>query len=65
MTPGTFLLFKGRHSLHRVSTIEGDTARIVALLAYDTKPGTDSTPELKRNRYGREHARTHNEASPT
>ena len=53
MTPGTFLLFQGRHSLHRVTPIHGDTERIVALLAYDAKPGTDSTAELKRARYGR------------
>lgn len=53
MTPGTFLLFQGRHSLHRVTPILGGTERIVALLAYDARPGTDSTEELKRARYGR------------
>lgn len=57
MTPGTFLLFQGRHSIHRVTPIEGATDRVVALLAYDRKPGTDSTAELKRARYGREKAR--------
>jgi hypothetical protein len=53
MTAGSLLLFKGRHTLHRVSPIEGKTARLVALLAYDAKPGTDSTAVLKRARYGR------------
>ncbi len=53
MTPGTFLLFQGRNSLHRVTPIHGSTERIVALLAYDARPGTDSTAELKRARYGR------------
>ncbi len=53
MTPGTLLLFEGRRSLHRVSPIRGSRARHVALLAYDTKPGTDSSPLLKRARYGR------------
>ncbi len=57
MTPGTFLLFQGRHSLHRVTPIGGAQDRVVALLAYDRKPGTDSTAELKRARYGRESAR--------
>src|SRR5215475_10922632 len=38
MTPGTLLIFEGRHSLHRVSPIRGDVARLVGLLAYDTKP---------------------------
>jgi hypothetical protein len=53
MTPGTLLIFAGRHSLHRVSPIAGTTERLVALLGYDTKPGTRSTPHLQRQRYGR------------
>jgi hypothetical protein len=53
MTPGTLMVFEGRRSLHRVSPIEGERPRYVALLAYDTKPGTDSSPLLKRVRYGR------------
>jgi hypothetical protein len=53
MTPGTLLLFQGRHSLHRVTAIRGTTARLVALLAYDTKPGTVSSELLRLARYGR------------
>ena len=53
MTPGTLMVFEGRRSLHRVSPIRGARPRYVALLAYDTKPGTDSSPLLKRVRYGR------------
>ncbi|MFM7899584.1 MAG: hypothetical protein ACKO97_11560, partial [Actinomycetota bacterium] len=53
MTPGTLMLFNGRRSMHRVSPVGGDVPRYVALLAYDTKPGTDSTDELKLSRYGR------------
>ena len=53
MTPGTLLVFEGRHSIHRVSPIRGATDRLVALLAYDTKPGTTSTELLRRARYGR------------
>lgn len=53
MTPGTLLVFEGRHSIHRVSPIRGTTARLVALLAYDTRPGTNSTEVLKLSRYGR------------
>ena len=37
MTPGTLMLFAGRHSLHRVTPVVGPTPRYVALLAYDTK----------------------------
>jgi hypothetical protein len=53
MTPGTLLIFAGRHSLHRVSPIAGATERLVALLGYDTRPDTRSTPHLQRKRYGR------------
>jgi len=53
MTPGTLMLFNGRWSLHRVTPVEGDVPRYVALLAYDTEPGTDSSELLKMIRYGR------------
>jgi hypothetical protein len=53
MEPGTLLVFEGRHSLHRVSPISGDTTRLVALFGYDTKPGTMSSDLLKMIRYGR------------
>ena len=53
MTPGTLMVFEGRNSLHRVTTIWGDQPRLVALLAYDTKPDTDSSELLKLVRYGR------------
>jgi hypothetical protein len=53
MTPGTLMLFEGRRSIHRVTPIRGARPRYVALLAYDTKPGTDSSELLKRVRYGR------------
>ncbi len=54
MTPGTLLLFEGRNSIHRVTPVRGSVARLVALLAYDTKPGTRSSKLLQRARYGRE-----------
>lgn len=53
MTPGTLMLFEGRRSLHRVTPIGGPRPRHVALLGYDTKPGTRSTEALQRTRYGR------------
>jgi hypothetical protein len=52
-TPGTLLVFEGRNSIHRVSPIRGPVDRLVALLAYDTKPGTTSSELLRRARYGR------------
>ena len=53
MRPGTLMLFEGRHSLHRVTEVAGDTPRYVALFGYDTKPDTMSSDLLKQIRYGR------------
>jgi hypothetical protein len=53
MEPGTLMLFEGRRSVHQVTPIEGATPRLVGLLAYDTKPGTESSELLKLVRYGR------------
>jgi len=53
MQPGTLLIFEGRNSVHRVSPLRGPTDRLVALLAYDTKLGTVSSPALRLARYGR------------
>lgn len=53
MTPGTLLVFCGRHSLHRVSPISGGRLRHVGLLAYDTRPGRTGSDLLRADRYGR------------
>ncbi len=54
--PGTLLVFAGRWSMHRVSPIEEGPSRLVGLLAFDTRPGTDSSELLKLVRYGRSEA---------
>lgn len=53
MTPGTLMLFEGRHTLHRVSPIGGTRPRYVGLFGYDRKPGTCSSELLRLIRYGR------------
>ncbi len=53
MVPGTLMIFAGRHSLHRVTPVEGPTPRFVALFGFDRKPGTNSSDLLKMVRYGR------------
>jgi hypothetical protein len=52
MHAGSFMLFQGRHALHRVTPIQGQVPRLAALLAYDTQPGTVSSPALLKARYG-------------
>lgn len=51
--PGSLVLFEGRNSLHRVTRIEGEQPRLIALLGYDTKSGTVSSEYLRQMRYGR------------
>ena len=51
--PGALVLFEGRYTLHRVTPIEGDIIRLIALLGYDTKPGVVSSDHLRYMRYGR------------
>ena len=33
--PGDLVLFRGRHSLHRVTPIRGETTRLMALMSFD------------------------------
>ena len=51
--PGCLVLFKGRHSLHRVTTVQGDVDRLIALFGYDTSSGVCGSDYLKMIRYGR------------
>jgi hypothetical protein len=53
ISPGSLVLFEGRHSLHRVTPIEGERLRLIALLGYDTRPGVVSSNYLRNIRYGR------------
>jgi len=48
MTPGTLLVFEGRHSLHRVSPVGGPRLRHMGLLAFDTVAGTQGSELLRR-----------------
>lgn len=51
--PGALILFEGRYTLHRVTEIKGETARLGALFGYALQPNLDSTDYLKQIRYGR------------
>lgn len=53
--PGTLSLFRGQHSMHRVTPVEGGTARVNAVLAYSSRPDdrlNDLTRELFYGRRG-------------
>lgn len=51
--PGTLVLFRGRHSLHRVTPIGGARPRLMAVLSYDTVPGVMLSERTRITFYGR------------
>jgi hypothetical protein len=53
LRPGDLQLFKGRYSLHRVSTVRGETARHSAIFAYSERPGVIGSVARTRQLFGR------------
>jgi hypothetical protein len=53
LRPGDLQLFKGRYSLHRVSTVRGDTARHTAIFAYSERPGVVGSVTRTKQLFGR------------
>ena len=53
LRPGDLQLFQGRFSLHRVSPVQGATARHTAIFAYSDRPGVIGTVERTRQLFGR------------
>lgn len=53
MEPGTLVLFRGRNSLHRVAPVEGETTRILVVLAYNSAPGVSLSESARMTFYGR------------
>lgn len=53
LRPGDLQLFKGRYSLHRVTAVEGGTARHSAVFAYSGRRGVIGTVARTRQLFGR------------
>ena len=51
--PGTLQIFAGRYSLHRVTSVEGRTARLVAVLCFATERGCTNSPSVQSMFWGR------------
>jgi hypothetical protein len=51
--PGTLSIFGGRRSLHRVTRIEGERPRLVAVLCYSTAPGVVNSDLVRKLFWGR------------
>jgi hypothetical protein len=52
---GSLVLFRGMHTLHRVTEIQGPQTRLVLLLSFVSKAGVGSSGYLREIRYGRTH----------
>jgi hypothetical protein len=53
LRPGDLQLFKGRYSLHRVTSVRGDTARHSAIFAYSEHPGVIGSVARTKQLFGR------------
>lgn len=53
MEPGTLVLFRGRNSIHRVSPNESEKTRMLAVLAYNSKPDVALSESARMTFYGR------------
>ncbi len=50
---GALVLFRGRNAMHRVSPVEGNTTRMLAVLAYNSEPGVALSESAQMTFYGR------------
>ena len=50
--PGALCIFKGCHSLHRVSSVVGDQLRIMGVFVYEFSPGSGGDPKVNAIIYG-------------
>lgn len=53
MDAGALVLFRGRNSMHRVSPTQGNTTRLLAVLAYNTEPGVALAESARMTFFGR------------
>jgi len=51
--PGTLVLFRGKESLHRVTPVKGERTRMLAVLAYNSKPGIELSESARMTFFGR------------
>jgi hypothetical protein len=53
INPGDLVLFRGRNALHRVTPTEGDTSRMLVVLAYNAQPDIALSETARMTFYGR------------
>ena len=50
--PGALVIFRGCTSVHRVTEVEGETDRLMAVMVYENELGVTGDPEVNRTVYG-------------
>ena len=50
---GDLVLFRGRNAMHRVTPTEGDTTRMLVVLAYNAQPDIALSESARMTFYGR------------
>lgn len=53
LLPGTLNIFKGKNTAHRVTRVQGDRNRIIAVFSYYERPGVQFSDEERVGFYGR------------
>ncbi|MBZ9797451.1 2OG-Fe(II) oxygenase [Mesorhizobium sp. ES1-4] len=53
MKPGTLNVFRGKNTAHRVTTVEGERERMIAVFSYYERPGVMFSEEERVGFYGR------------
>jgi hypothetical protein len=51
--PGTLVLFRGRESIHRVTPVQGERTRMLAVLAYNSQSGIELSESARMTFFGR------------
>jgi len=50
---GDLVIFQGRHTIHRVTPVQGPDARVIAVFCYDAEPGKVLHADTRRKFFGR------------
>ena len=52
-TPGTLLIFGGNQTIHRVTRVSGDQARLVPIFCFSEQPGAQNSETVRELFWGR------------
>lgn len=53
LSEGSLNVFRGKNTAHRVTPVQGETARMITVFSFYDRPGVTMTPEEQKGFYGR------------